>query len=214
MQHLSNPGPLLERYVRAQMAFSDLTADPMAGNIRRVDELPTTSVADQIVILGDCDASFMGTGDDYGPWEPISMREWSVSITIEGPIADGTLLQLGLVGEPGSAPASVGIQVVDQQLRTRISRADKLLLGEWTAYVDGIAFEQQILASTKYRVYSVEPTEDDDMVVPFMVYADDRNFPRFFSPTTTQVAGVTIQFTQLANSDLCNDLVALMDGSS
>lgn len=213
MQHLSNPGPLLDRYVRVQMAFSDLTGDPMADNIRRVDELPKTSVADQIVILGNCDAAFMGTGDDYGPWEPISMREWSVSITIDASIADGTLISLGTVGEPGSAPSSIGLQIDDQRFRVRISRPDKLLLGEWTAYSDGVAFEQQILVSTEYRVYSVEPTEDDDMVVPFMIYANDRNFPRFFVPTAAPVDGVTLEFTPLANSDLCDDLVALMDGT-
>ena len=214
MQHISNPGPLLERYVRMQMAFSSVTGDPIADNIRRIDELPTTSVADEIVILGDCDAAFMGTGDDYGPWAAIAIREWSASITIDGPIVDGTLVELGRVGEPGSAPSSIGIQIVDQQFRIRIVRPDKMLLGVWTPYTDGVAFVHQILVSTEYGVYSVEPTEEDDMVVPFITYADDRNFPRFFAPSQDRIAGVDVQSTPLANSVMCDDLVALIDQSS
>jgi len=214
MQHLSNPGPLLQRYVRMQMALSSVTGDPMAENIRRVEELPETSVADQIVILGNCDAAFMGTGDDYGPWEPISMREWSASITINGPIADGTRVGLGRVGESGSGPSSIEIEIVENRFRIRIDRPDKRLVGEWMPYIDGVPFVQEVLVSTEYRVYSVEPTEEDDMVVPFVFYYNDHNFPRFFVPTPSTVAGVEFEFTALKSSDLCNDLVALMNGSS
>jgi len=214
MQHMSNPGPLLQRYVRLQMAMSSVMGDPMADNIRRVVELPRTSEADKIVILGDCDAAFMGTGDDYGPWEPISMREWSVSIIIDGPIPDGTQVLLGRVGEPNTEPSLIGIELADQQFRVRIDRPDKMLFGEWMPYTNGIAFVQQILVSTEYRVYSVEPTAEDDMVVPFIIYTDDHNAPRFFVPTPATVEGVRLQFTPLANSDLCNDLVELMNRAS
>lgn len=217
LQHMSNPGPLLDRYVRAQLRFNDLIGGGLPDNILQVDELPNESVADQIAIVAECEGVFMGTGDIYGPWEPIAMREWSVAITISQDLPDGTIIDLGRVGHPVNTPSvgvssSIGVEIADGQFRTHISRPDEVDLGEWTPFELDVPFMQEILVSVEHHVYSVEPApEDHKVLAPFVVFANDLNTPMFFAPTNERPNGVEFEFTKRPNSSLCDELLALVE---
>ncbi len=217
LQHMSNPGPLLDRYVRAQLDFNDLLGGAMADNILQVDQLPGQSVADQIAIVGDCDGAFMGTGDIYGPWEPIAMREWLITITISQDLTSGTIIELGQVGRPVNTPSvggssTIGVEIGVGQFRTHIVRPDGIDVGQWTPYELGVPFEQEILVSVRHHVYSVEPApEDHKVLAPFVVFANDLNSPMFFLPAGESTAGVDIQFTKRPNDSLCDELLALVE---
>ncbi len=217
LQHMSNPGPLLERYVRAQLDFNDLLGGGMADNILRVDELPNESVADQIAIVGECDGAFMGTGDIYGPWEPIAMREWLITITVTADLEPGTIIELGRVGRPVNTPSvggssDIGVEIGDGEFRTRIVRPDGTDVGQWTPYELGVPFDQEILVSVRHHVYSVEPAPPEHKVLaPFVVFANDLNSPMFFNPSDKSTAGADVEFTKRPNDSLCDELLALVE---
>jgi hypothetical protein len=217
LQHMSNPGPLLDRYVRAQLRFDDLIGGGLADHVYLVDELPNESFGDQIAIVGECEGAFMGTGDIYGPWEPIAMREWSVAITISEDLPDGTIIEVGRVGSPVITPSvgvssTIGVELQDGQFRTHIERPGDPNLGQWTPYGIGVPFHQEVLVSVRHHVYSVEPApEGKKVLAPFVVFANDVNTPMFFVPSNERIDGAELEFTKQPNSSLCDELRALAE---
>lgn len=73
-------GQALRDYVVIQERLSGMTGDPIDGFIARSDLLPPTGPTDQLRIIGDCDALYLSTGDNYQPWLPVEVRELVVKI--------------------------------------------------------------------------------------------------------------------------------------
>jgi hypothetical protein len=212
---LSNPGSTLERYVRAQAKLSDLTGQAFEHNISQGDSLPRTSRIDEIRIIGDCDASFAASGDIYGPWELLSMAEWEFSIEPLEPLpADGASTLIAQVGT-GARLSTISVEVGPERFRSVVVRPDRTLIGEWYPYQPGEPFTVQVLASTEYRVYSVEPApEGDNLVVPIITFDGDMNLPDFLQPVSDGSELLYVQVTRLPTSPICRNMLERLEGRS
>lgn len=68
-------GNRLEQLIGVQERISRFTGHPLDSMVREVAELPEQGPADELVIVGDCDALYVGTGEDSGEWIPVQFRE-------------------------------------------------------------------------------------------------------------------------------------------
>ena len=89
---LANPGPVLEDYVETQEAISGGVAD----RVTHPDSLTLDSEVDELAIIEDCQALYIGTGDEFRPWEEVAVRPMSVEVEVTGePTASGVSVPLG-----------------------------------------------------------------------------------------------------------------------
>lgn len=67
--------------------------DALGGGhlVRQVEVLPTAGSADEVVVVGDCDAVYVGTGDPVDPWRVVAARGLDIGVEPDG------------AGRPGSA---------------------------------------------------------------------------------------------------------------
>jgi hypothetical protein len=77
-------GRRIHDYVATQKAISDLTGHPLTRYITRGTQLPKLADADQLYIVGNCDALFISTGEAAVTWVPVEVRELGVDITFHG----------------------------------------------------------------------------------------------------------------------------------
>jgi hypothetical protein len=68
-------GRRLEQLIGLQETVSELTGHPLDAMVREVDELPEEGPADELAIVGDCEALYVGTGEDSGEWIPVQFRD-------------------------------------------------------------------------------------------------------------------------------------------
>lgn len=210
---ISNPGSTLERYVRIQAKLSDATGQSFESNISRGDSLPRTADVDEIRILGECDASFVSTGDPYGPWELLSMAEWEFTVTpVDRLPEDGDRVLLATIGE-GAERSTITVEVEPTRFRSVVVRPDQTRIGEWYRYRPGTSFTVQVLASVEFRVYSVEPApEDDKLVVPIITFDGDMNLPDFLETVPGGTPLVAVEVAKLPPNAICRSLLDRVEG--
>ena len=68
-------GAPLETYVDWQLRFGHT-----GSLIVQSDTLPADGPADQLMIVGDCNELYLATGDDYGPWATVQVRDFHVRV--------------------------------------------------------------------------------------------------------------------------------------
>src|SRR4029450_2275703 len=66
---LANPGDGLADYVGTQERISSWMGHPLDGYVTHSEQLTLQARADELRIIGDCQALFVGTGDEFRPWE-------------------------------------------------------------------------------------------------------------------------------------------------
>lgn len=79
---INNPDEL-RTYLRIQEEVSQRTpGDPFLDLLRTSPTLPEEGEADEIVIVGECEAVYVGTGEPLWPWAPIELRElgWDLDL--------------------------------------------------------------------------------------------------------------------------------------
>jgi hypothetical protein len=82
---LANPGSVLEDYVTRQEEVSSAMGDPIAGYVSFDDHVSLDAAADELRIIDDCQALYIGTGDEFRPWEEVAVRPLHLRVTVEGP---------------------------------------------------------------------------------------------------------------------------------
>lgn len=97
-ERLAWRGDGLVDYLSLQNRLSNWTGHPQSGLVVRSDALPTTSPADELRIVGDCESLFLSTGDLYEPWVRVETRPRSVTIEAVGRRERGTFRLFTLDG--------------------------------------------------------------------------------------------------------------------
>jgi hypothetical protein len=81
---LANPGPVLQDYVARQERVSDLMGDPIADHVTFGDQVTLDAEADELRIIDDCQALYIGTGDEFRPWEEVGVRPLHLRVDVTG----------------------------------------------------------------------------------------------------------------------------------
>lgn len=81
---LANPGPVLQDYVAMQERFSSLMGDPLAAHVTQSDHVTLEAEADELRIIDDCQALYLGTGDEFRPWEEVGVRPLHLVVEVTG----------------------------------------------------------------------------------------------------------------------------------
>lgn len=81
---MASGGPRLEALVAARDAFG-------GGHlVRPVAELPAAGSADEVAVVGECDAVYVGTGNPDDPWRVLAVRGLEVRLTANGHAEPGS----------------------------------------------------------------------------------------------------------------------------
>jgi hypothetical protein len=75
-------GDRLADFIGLQLGISRLTGGPLDRYVRQVDALPAASGADELVIVGDCVALYVATGEVTGRWVPVEFRDRRFRLTV------------------------------------------------------------------------------------------------------------------------------------
>jgi len=68
-------GRPLEQLIGLQHEIGRFTGNPLDAMVRHVDALPEHGAADELAIVGDCDALYVGNGESSGSWVPVQFRD-------------------------------------------------------------------------------------------------------------------------------------------
>ena len=68
-------GRPLEQLIGLQHEISRFTGNPLDAMVHEFAELPDHGGADELAIVGDCDALYVGTGESSGSWLPLQFRD-------------------------------------------------------------------------------------------------------------------------------------------
>ena len=88
---LANPGGVLQDYVSRQQRVSDLMGDPIADHVTFSDHVTLDAEADELRIIDDCQALYIGTGDEFRPWEEVGVRPMHLRIEVTGDPASASV---------------------------------------------------------------------------------------------------------------------------
>ncbi len=204
----NNPGDRLDTYVRNQIRLSDRMGHPVDDRISVIDALPLpeTSRPDTYLVVGECDAAYAGTGDDYFPWEALSLRERVITITLDDDVSQAEF-DLGTVGD-GDFTSTFSIEIDGDRFRTHVVGPRKPLDSDWNDFDRAEPIVLDLLVSIEFRVYSLEPApEDDKVAAPHVDYIDDRNTQSLFEPAPSPGGGIAVDMQIGPPSELCNLLL-------
>ena len=146
-------GRQLEQYVGWQLTTARWTGH-VDTLVSRTTTLPDEGTADQLQILGDCDALYLATGDQYEPWITVQAREFHVRAT---PMADRPQLgALPLITLDGLAQRSISLEG-DGRGRVRLRMGEGLvyLPSDWVAVEGGASIDVGIRLVNSQNQYQV-----------------------------------------------------------
>ncbi len=217
---MSHPGPPLQELVRLQERISLRTpGEPFADRIITSPTLPRSGPVDQIVLVDDCQAAFVATGEPLAPWVMLEGRElaWTVdvrelgdrpaTITLaraDGMGGDGVVLELSGDGRFRSYFDTVG--------RDLSGTGTDAPIGQWRTLPDDGILNLRLGVSLPLMQYVVIDVDnprrglvdiktalpDESWYRQELVFRDALDRP--------QVEGVEITPVQTAPLPLCNRL--------
>jgi hypothetical protein len=85
-------GEKLARYVSWQNDISGGRESGLSRIITTAEELPETGRADELLIVGDCDALYLGTGREDEAWSVVEQRNQVLEVRFPDPLKDGETL--------------------------------------------------------------------------------------------------------------------------
>jgi hypothetical protein len=140
-------GRPLEQLIGMQEAISRFTGHPLDGMVRQVDELPEQGPADELAIIGDCEALYVGTGEDSGEWIPVQFRERSFRLEVgDDGLRPGSL---SLMWFSGYTLRRLHVQVgLERDIRVTLIGTPPDTSGRWLAAEPGDAVVVRIRADT------------------------------------------------------------------
>ncbi len=80
-QALANPGTVLADHIGRQERFSGLLGGDLDDHVVASVVLPEDAVADEIRIIGECQAVYVGTGEEFTPWSEAGVRPVQLRFT-------------------------------------------------------------------------------------------------------------------------------------
>ncbi len=150
-------GEPLEQLVSLQRAISGVTGNPLDGTVHEVDALPASAGADELFVVGDCDALYVATGETFSAWVPVQVREQSFHVTIgDDGLRPGSLR---LVWFPGYTLHRLHLQVgLDGRVRIVLFGAPPVQSGDWFEVRPGDVIDVTVRGDTARNRYVATAT--------------------------------------------------------
>jgi hypothetical protein len=76
-------GNRIQDYIKRQQSISDLTGYPLDDNVVRGTRLPRSAPADQLFVVGDCDALYISTGEHDNPWIQVESNAIALDVAFQ-----------------------------------------------------------------------------------------------------------------------------------
>lgn len=204
-------GAGLVDFVDLQARTADLTGH-LDDIVRRSDTLPDDGPADQLLVVRDCDALYLATGDAYEPWLAVQSREYHVRIE---PMPDGRQLGvLRLIDIDGRARRSVSLEGDGTgRIRLRMGEGFVFYPSDWVAIGPGQTVDVAVRLVTTVNRYVI--TLDGDEVGYVAAAETDGNelvtaaVPSFVRPSELDQVDVGFRLTSEMGPrlDVCDRLL-------
>ncbi|CAN5715580.1 hypothetical protein BH24ACT5_BH24ACT5_03690 [soil metagenome] len=143
-------GERLVNYVSAQERLDVVGA--LDAHIEQSDVLPEQALTDELHIVGDCRAVYLGSGDQYKPWIVVAVRDLTVDVDVgDTPLRAGVLplLELRPEGTSSATTATTFVMLessADQRVRLRFGGAVYFFATEWFPVSPGDAVTLTLVA--------------------------------------------------------------------
>lgn len=207
-------GRELARYVNLQI---DTAPSAVANRVSFGDQLPDHARADELFVVGDCRALYLGSGETMSEWVPVEMRGLHMVVT---PLPDWTNTERYPLVRFASVP-----EMFLSVERDGFGRVRAIIdvpyfedPGPWLDLADTDEFEIEVVVNTKYHILAVYvdgdyvgnvPTKNPNadqyvrQASPQLVAASDANaYPFDLIATRVGDTPVCERLTAIANSRL------------
>lgn len=144
-------GDGLVEFVGLQERLSAITGHPLDDVVRHATDVPDVGPADELLVLGACDALYLGTGETNAPWVVVEVRPHRFEIR---------------VGDEGVGPERITLMSFDGTIRRhlRVEADDRgqvrlavvggpPVAGSWVPVARGQAFTVEVEADTARSRY-------------------------------------------------------------
>jgi hypothetical protein len=157
-------GDRLAAYVAAQATIGNLSGGALAPPVSWSDSLPDTAQADTLQIVGDCDALYVATGDQYEPWVLVAARRLTARVTVG---SEGTRAGVArLFTIDGARQRHVTLETSpNNRFRLRVGEGSVYLPTEWRRTRPGESFEISVAAETERDRFRVGISGNTDEFV-------------------------------------------------
>jgi len=205
---ITSRGDRLQEYVEWQRHLGNVD-----GLVEQSPTLPEDGPADELRVVGNCDALYIGTGDQYEPWVTVEVREYQVLVAA-GP-SGFFASKLPLFTIDGVASRTVGLES-DFDGRVRLVVAEGLAgyPTGWMALAPGESIEVGIHVDTSLnrfyvtidgRDVSFVPSSETDGDRPIAVAQRDFAMP---TPIEQAMVGLTLTTSEGPPLPVCNHLLS------
>jgi len=150
-------GSSLARYLSVQDALGGGPGSTFAGLIHVGDRLPETPLpTDSLLVVGDCRALYLSTGDANTPWVLVEEAAQVVTVSVPEHPRSGTT---ELFTVQGASVTRVVLETrSDRRMRVRLSNPEGSTGGQWFSAAPGEKVVVGIRANTDIDYYDVSST--------------------------------------------------------
>lgn len=186
-------GDRLTALVDLQAALGPLTGSPLDERARHVAVLPPSGDADELAVVGDCAAVYLGTGETTGPWVPVAFRDQRFRLdAADAGVQPGSA---GLMSFDGYTERRLLVQIgLDGRMRLAVRGAPPSVEGRWIDTGDGpvrITVEGDT-AANRFVARAVSADGQVSVATAPMTEWDDRLFSVPITPSVAPTAGVEV----------------------
>jgi hypothetical protein len=143
-QAYENPGPVLADLVERQDRWSGLLGGDLDDLVEVSVELPVTGRTDEIHIVDECQAQYVGTGEQYTPWAEGGARPIDLRITRSADQAPGAIATLPLAVWAGHERTTLLLERDGSRYRLALDGGGRDRAGDWIEPAPGDEFSVEV----------------------------------------------------------------------
>jgi len=205
---LANPGSVLEDYVEHQ---EQLTPNAAAGEVSFDSGVTLDARVDELRIIDDCQALYVGTGDEFRPWEEAAVRPLHLEVTVDRPPTERNVA-LPLAAFEGHRRTVLALELLREEGYRLVLRDDEgVTASEYVPVAEGESFPVDVATDGDLVQVVTGPGEARFEVEKQTYDADWRWLPQVFRPEPideerARAMGVTVDVLPSPPISVCQQL--------
>jgi len=162
-QALANPGPVLADHLDRQEALSGLLGGDLDDHVVASVALPASAVADEVRIIGECQAVYVGTGEEFTPWSEAGVRPVALRFTRSGSVPPERSGSLAVAEFEGQRRSVLVIEREGERYRLAVRGGGRDDEGPWIEVDPGGTFTVTV-ATDRVDDYVIGTDGDPDQL--------------------------------------------------